>query len=168
MTDPKDNPESAEQMPETARSGADNPGRTTSAPADPKAAAEALEAFGKKHIAVLRGRIGDILSDRLDEEIALLRAQAAASPEPIAWGCFYPGGMLNVDLVGTQADCQFWAESEDRQAQWIVRPLYDNTERIALLEGLLTDLISEAEFPLSNIDLPRSMIERIRAALGEG
>jgi hypothetical protein len=76
--------------------------------------------------------------------------------------------MLNVDLVGTHADCLFWATSEDRQAQWIVRPLYDNTERIALLEGLLTDLISEAEFPLSNIDLPRSMIERIRAALGEG
>jgi hypothetical protein len=49
----------------------------------PKAAAEALEAFGKKHIAVLRGRIGDTLSDRLDEEIALLRAQAAASVEPV-------------------------------------------------------------------------------------
>ena len=87
----------------------------------------------------------------------------AASPEPVAWGCFYPGGMLNVDLVGTHADCLFWATSEDRQAQWIVRPLYDNTERIALLEGLLQRWADTAK--LCDDD---ALDAATRAALGEG
>jgi hypothetical protein len=106
--------------------------------------------------------------------------KAAASPEPVAWGCFYPGGipggMLNVDLVGTEADCQCWATSEDRQAQWIVRPLYDNTERLALLEGLLAkamERMTRARSILTD-DRPRPEcnwgmldVSDIRAALGE-
>ena len=54
------------------------------------AQAEALEMFGKKHVAVLAGRIGDILSDRLDEEIAMKRAQAAKATEPQPVAIRYP------------------------------------------------------------------------------
>jgi len=81
-----------------------------------------------------------------------------AAPEPVAWACFYPGGMLNVDLVGTYDDCQFWATSEDRQAQWIVRPLYDSTDRVAQLEGLLREAVNKTY-------LSADLRERIRAAL---
>ena len=75
---------------------------------------------------------------------ARAETKAAAAPEPVTWTSRYdrpnaPAGTL--------------------------LHTHPQAKRVAQLEGLLGDLLSEAEFPGSIIDLPRSMIERIRAAL---
>ena len=93
---------------------------------------------------------------------------SVAAPEPVAWGCFYPdGAMLNVDLVGTEKDCRFWAESEDRQAAWIPRPLYaaPPAERVALLEEALKTIELDARVARPYVGQVKRLGDIARAAL---
>jgi hypothetical protein len=57
----------------------------------------------------------------LADEIATVRAALAPpEPEPVAWGCFKDGALL-VDLVGNEADVDFWCRSTDEELQGVVK-----------------------------------------------
>lgn len=44
--------------------------------------------------------------------------------EPVAWGCFRDNKLLD-DLVGTEADVDYWVASEEKEMQGMIkRPLY--------------------------------------------
>lgn len=62
--------------------------------------------------------------------------------------------------LGTEKDCRFWAESEDRQAAWIPRPLYTHPdERVARLEGLLKTALARLALKGDDADDLRAALE---------
>jgi hypothetical protein len=49
-----------------------------------------------------------------------IRAGIAQPAEPVAWGCF-KDGVLQTELVGTEADVDFWCRSDDSELRGMVK-----------------------------------------------
>jgi hypothetical protein len=54
---------------------------------------------------------------------------ALTQQEPVAWGCF-KNGVLNTELVGTEADVDFWCASDESEMLGMVKgPIYTSPPR---------------------------------------
>jgi len=91
------------------------------------AARQALEAW--EHI----NKYGFVLADYegpMEQAITALKA-ALEQPvqEPVAWGCFR-NGELQTELIGTEADVNFWCASDEPEMQGMVQvALYTHPPR---------------------------------------
>jgi len=90
-----------------------------------QAAQQALEAW--EHI----NKYGFVLADYegpMEQAITALKA-ALAEQEPVAWACF-KNGELQTELVGTEADVDFWCASDEPEMQGMVKgALYTHPPR---------------------------------------
>lgn len=43
---------------------------------------------------------------------------------PVGYGCFYPDGRLDHNLVGIKGDCEYWRDADDSPAKFTVGPIY--------------------------------------------
>ena len=60
---------------------------------------------------------------------ALAQREQEQEQEPVAWGCF-KNGVLNTELIGTEADVDFWCASDESEMLGMVKgPIYTSPPR---------------------------------------
>ena len=96
-----------------------------------------------------------------------LREMAEPEQEPVAWACI-KNGELQTELIGTEADVDFWCASDDAELQGMVKvALYTHPPRREW-RGLTEEEINEATFhPDGCMNTHLEFARAIEAALKE-
>lgn len=111
--------------------------------------------------------------ERFAKAIPRLIRRLAATPqgadEPVLWGLQKPDGSVDPDLVGSKADCEFWARAENEAISgWAIVPLYTaSSGREALRHGfivLMGAFCHGISFP-SHLEAWREWLQTVAADL---